>query len=99
MNTFLNKVQAEREILRVVNSVTKGKRQLAGLSSGAIEQWKHQNAVAPDDALVPMLFELASHCQTLSDRSNENFSELSASNSSFLLSRIADLRSAVSVLR
>ena len=39
-NTFLNKVAAERAVLRVVNARTSGARQLAGLSWAAIDAWQ-----------------------------------------------------------
>ena len=39
-NTFLNKVAAERAVLRIVNAHTSGVRQLAGLSWVAIDAWQ-----------------------------------------------------------
>jgi hypothetical protein len=73
MNTFLNKVDAEREVLRIVNQVTTRRRQLAGLSAGAISNWQTRNDIPFDHDCIPLLLELADVCQTLSDRSNENF--------------------------
>src|SRR6266567_1968979 len=73
MNTFLNKVDAEREVLRVVNEVTPRQKQLAGLSAAAISNWQIRNEIPHDHGCISLLTELADTCQTLSDRSNENF--------------------------
>ncbi len=73
MNTFLNKVDAEREVLRVVNEVTSCQKQLAGLSAAAISNWQIRNEIPHNHSCVSLLLGLADTCQTLSDRSNENF--------------------------
>lgn len=72
-NTFVNKVDAERRILRLVNSYTKGACQLSGLSWVAIGSWARQNGFLDSSELVERLRLLSDLCQRLSDRSHETF--------------------------
>lgn len=76
MNTFANKVAAERAVLRIVNRRTPGVRQLAGLSWVAIETWQQTIGLAASDPLVVELKALSDLCQRLSDRSHETFEKL-----------------------
>lgn len=72
-NTFLNRVTAERKVLKAVNNQFSSDEQLAGLSRSALFLWQSvvgQNRVAD---VVPLLTDLAEECQRLSDRSNETF--------------------------
>lgn len=72
-NTFLNRVAAERRVLKAVNSQFSGEEQLAGLSQAALFRWQSfvgQSRVAD---VIPLLTNLAEKCQRLSDRSNETF--------------------------
>ncbi len=39
-NTFLNRVSAERKVLKVVNTLFPGNLQLAGLSQAALRRWE-----------------------------------------------------------
>lgn len=75
-NSFVNKVTAERAILKVVNSYTNKNSQLTGLSWIAIEDWQRCNAVPPNSSIVIGLKELSDLCQVLSDRSQETFDPL-----------------------
>ncbi|MCF5718886.1 hypothetical protein K3H30_14375 [Aeromonas veronii] len=72
-NTFLNRVSAERKVLKIVNTLFSGNLQLAGLSQAALLRWESavgKNRVAN---VLPLLTDLAEQCQRLSDRSNETF--------------------------
>ena len=75
-NTFIRKVSAERKVLGVVNAVTPGSRQLAGLSAPAIEAWRRGADVPGADEISRRLLEIAALCQLLSDRSHESFHSL-----------------------
>jgi hypothetical protein len=75
-NTFLNKVQAERRVLGVVNAHTRHALQLAGLSAAAIDDWQRRQGMVDMTAVVTTLRELAAACQALSDRSHETFHPL-----------------------
>lgn len=72
-NTFLNRVSAERKVLKTVNGKFSSEQQLAGLSHAALFRW--QSVVGQNRAagVVPLLTDLAEKCQRLSDRSNETF--------------------------
>lgn len=72
-NTFLNRVAAERKVLKAVNDQFPGDEQLAGLSHAAIFRWQSEVGQSRVANLVPLLTELAEKCQRLSDRSNETF--------------------------
>jgi hypothetical protein len=92
LNTFLNKVDAEREVLRVVNETTPRKKQLAGLSATAIATWQTRNGIPTQHECVSLLLELADSCQSLSDRSNENFLPLPAEKTNEIKNGISALR-------
>lgn len=78
-NTFLNKVAAERIVLSIVNSRTRGPRQLTGLSSVAIQSWSQRLGVVNANLITENLMVLAELCQCLSDRSHETFQPLDPS--------------------
>lgn len=77
-NTFLNKVVAERAALAVINRIYSGNRQLSGLSSPAIEQWRSKVTLPVSHLLVQTLVRLGEVAQTLSNKSNESFTPLTA---------------------
>lgn len=77
-NTFLSKVVAERAALAVINRSYSGSRQLSGLSLPAIEQWRGKVALPADHQLVQTLVKLGEVAQTLSNKSNESFTPLTA---------------------
>jgi hypothetical protein len=77
-NTFLNKVVAERAALAVINRSYSGNRQLSGLSSTAIEQWRSKVSLPANHLLVQTLVRLGELAQTLSNKSNESFTPLTA---------------------
>lgn len=72
-NTFLNKVQAERRVLSMVNRRCGVDRQLAGLSGGAIDDWQRRSAMSNVADIAATLRSLGKSCQALSDRSHETF--------------------------
>jgi len=77
-NSFFNRVEAERAILAVVNRSFMSKAQLAGLSSGALENWRSRSGLEQEtqQTLMAILRELGDACQRLSDRSHETFAPL-----------------------
>lgn len=72
-NTFLNRVSAERKVLKVVNALFPGHLQLAGLSQAALLRWESVAGQSRVANVLPLLTDLAEQCQRLSDRSNETF--------------------------
>lgn len=75
-NTFLSKVVAERAALAIINRRYSGNRQLSGLSSPAIEQWRSKVSLPTSHQLVLTLLDLGALAQTLSNKSNESFTPL-----------------------
>lgn len=73
MNTFLNRVSAERRVLTIVNRYFSSVEELTGLSRAAILRWQAAVGFHSESRVVPLLFDLAEQCQRLSDRSNETF--------------------------
>ncbi|WP_152615349.1 hypothetical protein [Janthinobacterium lividum] len=90
-NSFVNKVTAERAILKVVNSYTRRGKQLTGLSSIAIEAWQRFNFVPADSPIVVGLKELSDLCQCLSDRSHETFNPMDESAVKLVSARLDEL--------
>lgn len=86
MNTFIRKIDAERKVLGVVNAVTAGPGQLAGLSSGAIESWRRRATIHGADEISGRLIRIAGLCRLLSNRSHESFNTLDPA----LMERIED---------
>ena len=76
INTFIRKVDAERKVLRIVNEVTSGPRQLAGLSANAIDSWRQRAGIPEAEGISECLLQIAGLCQLLSNRSHENFNSL-----------------------
>lgn len=94
-NTFLNKVAAERAALAVVNRRWSGARQLPGLSSAAIEQWRGKVFLPVDHRVVLSLIEIGRIAQTLSNKSNESFTSLSPEVKATLDLLLEDLAAAI----
>jgi hypothetical protein len=95
INSFLNKVSAERRVLAVVNAKTSGGHQLAGLSSAAIDLWRRKvGSEITADVAIPLIA-LADLCQLLSDRSHETFQTIDISLSERIESYMSILRDAI----
>lgn len=94
-NSFLNKVEAERSALSVVNSAYRSGLQLSGLSLAAIESWQKKVSLPASHQIIETLLALGEVAQTLSNRSNESFAPLSASVKTKLDQLMDDLRGAV----
>ena len=75
-NAFIRKVAVERKVLSEINAFTPGMRQLAGLSSPAIEAWRRTAQVEGTDHVVSKLLLIAGLCQQLTNRSHENFKSI-----------------------
>lgn len=97
-NTFLSKVVAERAALAVVNRRYSGNRQLSGLSSAAIEQWRGKVSLPATHRVVQTLMKLGDVAQTLSNKSNESFTPLTADVKATLDQLMEELAATVNVL-
>lgn len=97
-NTFLSKVAAERAALAVVNRRYSGNRQLSGLSSAAIEQWRSKVSLPATHRAVQTLVKLGEVAQTLSNKSNESFTPLTTDVKATLDQLLEELAATFSVL-
>jgi hypothetical protein len=90
-NTFLNKVSVERGTLAIINKRYSKKNQLTGLSVAAIEQWRSKITPEENRALIVKILEISRIAQTLSNKSNETFNDLTDDVKSVLERLMADL--------
>jgi hypothetical protein len=72
-NTFHTKINAERRVLAIVNAITHGDIQFAGLSTAAILAWRQKVANRNMDKIIESLYRIGKLCNCLSDRSHEEF--------------------------
>jgi hypothetical protein len=72
---FVNRIDAQRTILKVVNSASWGKEELSGLSNKAIERWVSSNQLEPTSTLVELIRETSSRLFFLANKSQEQVSE------------------------
>lgn len=74
MNEFCNRVEAQRQILRIVNHRTWRIEELFGLSSKAIDRWIEANRLDSDSALVRLVTSASSKLFFLANKSQEQIS-------------------------
>ena len=96
-NTFINKVLAERQVLKIVNSAFPSRLQLAGLSASALEAWRTKASLPTDHSLIESLIRLGTLIQTLSNRSNESFNPIDPSAEPEICRMMTELPSKVSM--
>lgn len=75
MNEFSNRIQAQRQILQLVNRVRWEKEELFSLSSKAIERWCTVNHIAPESHLAGLLKTVSGKLFFLANKSQEQISE------------------------
>jgi len=74
MSEFNNRIDAQRKILIVVNSV-KWQEELFGLSNGAIDRWINTNMLNTNSSLVELVHKAAEKLFFLSNKSQEQVTE------------------------
>ena len=74
MNEFNNRVEAQRQILRLVNQNVWVKEELFGLSTKAIERWVSANRVDPESRVVQLVVAASSKLFFLANKSQEQIS-------------------------
>ena len=72
---FNNRIEAQRAILRVVNSKRWGCEQLFGLSSKAIDRWVSVNRIDPASRLVNLMKDVSGKLFFLANKSQEQISD------------------------
>ncbi len=75
MSEFNNRIDAQRRILRLVNSSRKLQEELFGLSSGALERWASVNRFDEHDPLMVLLKRAAAKLFFLSNKSQEQITD------------------------
>lgn len=74
MNEFNNRIDAQRDILNMVNNGPQ-KEELYGLSAGAIERWIRVNGIDPHSQLPQAVRESAGKLFFLANRSQEQVTD------------------------
>ena len=74
MTEFNNRIDAQREILNLVNS-ERWKEELYGLSSGAISRWIRANGIDPSAELPRTIHESADKLFFLANKSQEQVTD------------------------
>lgn len=75
MNEFLNRITAQRIVVRIVNKEKKFSFPLIGLSAKALERWKFENAISDDSKLLNILYQIASKLFFLANKSQEQITD------------------------
>jgi hypothetical protein len=74
MNEFNNRIDAQRQILRLVNQRHGAREELFGLSSKAIDRWIGANQIDPECRLVLLVRDASSKLFFLANKSQEQIS-------------------------
>lgn len=75
MSEFSNRIDAQRRILRLVNSSRDSQEELFGLSSGALRRWALVNGVDQHNPLLVLLKQAAAKLFFLSNKSQEQITD------------------------
>lgn len=75
MSEFNSRMAAQRRIVHLINSKSKGKEELFGLSIQAIDRWIIANRINADSRLVYLIKGAASLIACLATKSQEQVSE------------------------
>jgi hypothetical protein len=71
MNDFTNRVDAQRQVLLMVNAHQWAHEELFGLSEGALRRWEVANGLDPTQALSVSLRRVSVSLQALANKSQE----------------------------
>ena len=75
MSEFNNRMDAQRDILGVVNRQTGYSEELCGLSKKAIERWISSNQLNPKSETCDILFQIGKKLFFLANKSQEQITE------------------------
>jgi hypothetical protein len=75
MNEFNNRVEAQRQVLKLANAKPWKTEELFGLSSKAIERWVNVNHIDPDSRVVQLIKTAGAKLFFLANKSQEQISE------------------------
>lgn len=75
MSEFIDRIEAQRRILRLVNGACNLQEELFGLSSGALDRWARVNGLDETAPLLDLLRQAASKLFLLSNKSQEQVTD------------------------
>jgi hypothetical protein len=75
MSEFVNRMDAQRKLLQVVNRREWPKEELFGLSRKAIDRWVSRNGISAESQLVSLIESASAKLFFLANRSQEQISE------------------------
>jgi len=75
MNDFLNRMQAQREILNIVNDYKWYVEPLNSLTKKSIERWSAKNELSTGSKLVSLLYNIADKVFFLANKSQEQITD------------------------
>lgn len=74
MNEFNNRIELQREVIKIINS--KGlDYQITGLSDNGIKRWLSDNRIDKNSELIKLIFEIASKLFFLANKSQEQITD------------------------
>jgi hypothetical protein len=95
VSDFVNRMSAQREILRIVNRRRNTSEPLFGLSYHAIERWARSNRIAEDSPLHRLVRDSAEALFVLATKSQEQVTEEYLENSSRVSALIREIGKSV----
>lgn len=75
MDEFNNRMDAQRNILEIINRQTGYAEELCGLSKKAIERWIFSNRLNPRSEICNILFQITKKLFFLANKSQEQITE------------------------
>lgn len=95
MDEFLNRVNAQKKVLRLVNQIQWTGEQLISLNEKTIKRWVKTNHLLDEDAIVKAVWSCSELLFTLATRSQEQISEEYQNNETAFRMTIKTLESEV----
>ncbi len=75
MHEFNNRIEAQRAILKTINSRNWTSEELAGLAHNTIDRWVSVNRIDPESKLVALVRECGAKLFFLANRSQDQISD------------------------
>lgn len=75
MSEFSNRIKAQRDALKVVNSSGLFREPLLSLTEKAIDRWSHNNDLSNTDCAIPLLKAMSDTLFFLANKSQEQITE------------------------
>lgn len=75
MDEFNNRMDAQRNVLEIVNRQVDNKEELCGLSKKAIDRWVSANRLNPESERCKVLYKISEKLFFLANKSQEQITE------------------------